>query len=71
MDDRTAWYRGAVMTLACAIYNEEGWDKQTVASFLHMGDPRRDYTFRGEPPEKLTDDDVVAAMDGIFERAGI
>ena len=39
-EERTAVYRGMIMTLACAIYNdEEGWDKGTVIGLLKMGDP--------------------------------
>lgn len=72
LEDRIACYRGWVMTLAGDRYNggDEG-DKQAVAALLHMGDRRLDYTFEGEPPEKLTDGDVASAMDAIFERAGI
>ena len=69
--ERMNAYRAWVATLACALYNDEDWDKQTVASFLHMGDPSLDYSFRGDPPEELTFDDFIAAMDKIFERAGI
>ena len=69
--ERMTVYREWVATLACAIYNDKGWDKQAVASFLHMGDPSLDYTFRGDPPGELTRDDFIAAMDRIFERAGI
>ena len=71
VEERMHVYRGMVMTLASAIYNGECWDKQTVAGFLHMGDPSLDYVFRGDPPEKLTDDDIAEALDRIFERAGI
>ena len=68
-ETRIQIYRGWVATLACAIYNgEEDWDKQTVASFLHMGDPSIDYTFRGTPPETITEEDVFVALDRIFER---
>ena len=63
-------YRGWVAALACAIYNGEGWDKQTIAALLHMGDERYDYPFPGEPPEKLTEEDIFAAMDAVFRRAG-
>ena len=57
--------------LACAIYNGEGWDKQAVASFLHMGDSGLDYMFVGDPPETLNEDDFIDAMNRIFERAGL
>ena len=63
-------YREQVATLACAIYNGEDWDKQAVISFLHMGDPSLDYTTRGIPPERLEPDDVIAALDRMFTRAG-
>ena len=69
--ERIYVYRGWVAALACAIYNGDSWDKQTVASFLHMGEQGFDYQFPDDPPEKLTEDDVMAAMDRIFERAGI
>ena len=68
---RTHYYRGLAANLACAIYNGEEWDKQTLAALLQMGDPRFDYTFAEDPPERLTDDDVLAAIDRIFERHGI
>lgn len=64
-------YRGTIVALAKAIYNGECWDKQTVAAQLHMGDPALDYAYSGEPPEELTDEDVFAALDEMFERAGI
>ena len=70
-DERVVLYREWVATLACAIYNGEDWDKQTVAAFLHMGESRFDYMFAGDPPERLTEDEVIAAIDRIFERAGI
>ena len=62
-------YRRMVATLACAIYNDDDWDKQKVAALLCMGDPTNDYMFKDNPPEKLTDKDVMAALDSIFERA--
>ena len=68
--DRMHVYRGWVELLACAIYNDEGWDKQSVARLLHMGDPSLEYNFRN-PPERLTPDDVYEAMDRVFERGGI
>ena len=52
-------------------YNDEDWDKQTIAGLLHMGDPSLDYAFPDDPPDKLTDKDVWDAIDRIFERAGI
>ena len=58
-------------TLAHATYNDECWDKQTLARFLHIGDPSLDYNFPGDPPEELTFDDFIAAMDRTFERAGV
>ena len=36
MESRTHVYRGTIAALACAIYNREDWDKQTVAAQLHM-----------------------------------
>ena len=68
---RTYTYRGLLAQLACAIYNDEGWDKQAVAALLHMGDPGNDYMFDGDPPAELTPEDVDAALDKIFERAGV
>lgn len=70
-DERMNVYRGWVASLACAIYNGEDWDKQAVAASLHMGDSSFDYAFAGDPPERLTEDEVLAAIDRIFERAGI
>lgn len=64
-------YRGTIAALAQAIYNGDNWDKQTVAGQLHLGDPALDYTYPGEPPEELTDEDVFAALDEMFEKAGI
>ena len=69
--DREHVYRGLVGTLACAIYNDEQWDKQQLAALLHMGDPSLDYVFRDEPPAKLSYEDVLDAVDRIFERGGI
>ena len=68
---RTNVYRGMVSGLACAIYNNEGWDKQNVAELLRLGDPTNDYMFRGDPPERLTEHEVDDALDRIFEWAGI
>lgn len=71
-EERTAVYRGMIMTLACAIYNdEEGWDKGTVIGLLKMGDPESGHDTLDDPPEQLTDNDVADALDRIFERAGI
>ena len=42
-----------------------------LAGVSHMGEQGLDYQFPDDPPEKLTEDDVMAAMDRIFERAGI
>ena len=39
--------------------------------FRHMGDPGLSPTFGGDPPEELTPEDVIAAMDRIFGRAGV
>ena len=69
--ERMNIYREWAATLACAIYNGEDWDKRTVISYLHMGDPSLDYDTRGIPPERMEPDDVIAAMDRIFTRAGI
>ena len=71
MNTREQVYRGWVAQLACAIYNDEEWDKQTVASLLHLGDKGLDYTFPGDPPERLEQEDFFAAIDRIFDRAGI
>ena len=71
VEDRMHVYRGMVATLACAIYNGEDWNKQTVAGLLHLGDPSLDYVFSGHPPDELTEEDVYAALDRIFKRAGI
>ena len=60
-----------IATFACAIYNGKNWDKQAVAAQLHMGDPSLYYTFRNDPPEELTDEDVMKALDNIFKRKGI
>ena len=70
MDDaeRIVNLREWVVELACAIYNGEDWDKQQVAAFLHMGEPGLDYTFRDEPPTTISREDVLAAIDRIFER---
>ena len=70
-EERTHMYREWVATLACVIYTGENWDKQAVASFLHMGDPSLNYEFPGEPSDELTLDEAMEAMDRIFERAGI
>ena len=70
-EERTSVYRGMICAFALAIYNGEDWDKQAVAAQLGMGDPSLDYTFAGDPPETLTEDDVFDALDRIFERAGI
>lgn len=67
-EDRIDCYRGWVARLACAIYNGEGWDKQALASYLHMGDQGLDYTFPGNPPEELTEDAVLEAIDAMFAR---
>ena len=71
VEERYHVCRGMVMALALAIYNGEDWDKQAVAAHLHMGDEAIYYTFRDDPPEKLTDRDVASALDAIFERKGI
>lgn len=69
---RTRYYRETIADLVCVIYNQEDWDKQTVAAQFHMGDKSLDYTFpEGEIPEKLTREDVLAAIDKIFERGGV
>lgn len=57
--------------LACAIYNGEDWDKQAVASYFHMGEEGLSYWFPGDPPERLTEDDFIAAMRRIFELADL
>ena len=71
VEDRMKCYREWVAALACAIYNGEEWDKQQVASYLHMGESSLDYSYRGEPPERLELDEAIEAMDQIFEKAGI
>ena len=58
-------------SLACAMYNGEVWDKQAVASYFHMGEEGLSYTFQGDPPERLTEDDFIAAMNRMFERANL
>ena len=70
---RTGYYREMIATLACVIYNEdESWDKQTVASQFHMGNKRFDYMFPEDSvPEKLSREDVLDAIDKIFERGGV
>ena len=60
-EDRISVYRGMVMTLACAVYNGEDMGKDAVADLLRIENP----------PETLTDEDAAAALDKIFERAGI
>ena len=71
-EQRTGVYRGMIMTLACAIYNdEEGWGKEAVIALLKMGDPESGRDTLEHPPEQLTDQDVDEALDGIFERAGV
>ena len=71
VEERMRIYREWVAALACAIYNEENWDKQQVISFLHLGDRSLDYTTRGTPPEKMTEDHVLMAMDNMFRQAGL
>ena len=71
IEERTNIYRVYIGTLAAAIYNEEGWDKQQMASYFHMGDSSHSYAFPEEPPARLEIDDFIAALDRIFERAGI
>ena len=52
MDQRTGVYRGIIMTLACAIYNdEEGWGKEAVIALLKMGDPESGRDTLEHPPE--------------------
>ncbi len=71
LDERIACYRGWVMTLACEMYNDgDEAAKQFVAGLLHMGDRSHDYAFL-KPPEKLTEEDIAAAMDAVFEKGGI
>ena len=63
-------YRERVAVLACAIYNGENWDKGAVISYFQMGDPSLDYDTRGIPPERLEPDDVITAMDRMFNLKG-
>ena len=62
--ERINSYRGWAARLACAMYNGEQWDREQMVEFLMFDDEI-------EPPEELTLDDAEAAMDAIFERAGI
>ena len=55
--------------MAADFYNGEIWDKNRIAMYFCMGDPSLDYAFRDHPPETLTEEDFLAAMDAIFERA--
>ena len=69
---RESYYLGLATTLTLALYNEKDkWDKQAIAALLHMGDPSQDYIFPDEPPDKITDDQVYAAIRLILEKAGI
>ena len=70
-EERMDLYREWITRLACAIYNEEGWDKQVVIGYFEMGDKSLDYDTRGIPNADLTPDDVIGAIDRIFTRAGI
>lgn len=70
MEDREIWYREAIATLACAIANGEDWDLQTVAGFLHMGNEQEYYVFADPPPAQITREQVVDAVDTVFEQAG-
>ena len=70
-DRREVYYRELIATLACGLYNGEDWDKQAVACLLHMGEERLDYTFDGPPPETMTHDDILKAVDDIIGKAGI
>lgn len=70
--EREGVYRGMVAALASAIYNGEAWDRQTVVSFLHMGDVSFDYNMPEEElPDQLTDDLVWQALDRMFEKGGM
>ncbi len=69
VERRMECYRDWVATLACAIYNDENWDKGNVISYLRMGDPSFDYDTKGIPPERMEPDDVLLAMDRMFTKA--
>ena len=70
VEERMRIYREWVAALACAIYNnEEDWGKRKVISFLCLGDPSIDYDTWGEPPDEMTPENVMMAMDNIFRRA--
>ena len=74
LEDQVKAYRAWVAELAGVIYNGgkdydgNEWDKQTLASFLHMGDPSLDYVFPEPPPEKITYEDVLSAIDAMFAK---
>ena len=71
-DARIKCLRAWVADLALAIANEpDQWDLQTVAGHLHMGEKGLNYMFPDPVPEKLTGDQVQAAIDRIFEKAEI
>ena len=71
VEERMNIYRELVVDLACAIYNEEDWDKQRIISALRLGDPSFDYETRGIPPDELTREAVIMAMDNMFRQAGL
>ena len=54
--------------LACVIYNGEDWSKEELMSYFHMGEESFDYIPSPPLPTRLTEDDFVEAMDGIFAR---
>ena len=65
-------YRRMIANLAKAIWNEEGWDKQSVASILGMLDERADYLLPPDMvPDTLTTRNVYEALDHVVEEAGL
>ena len=67
---RTACYRGWITTLALELSRQGPDQLQAVAGLLHMGDEKLDYVFRN-PPAELDEEMIEAAMDRVFERAGV
>ena len=62
-EERTHVYRGMIAELAVALYNREqiGHEQDVVAEALRLDDR----------PDRLTREQVDAAMDAIFENASI
>jgi len=69
---REQLYRDMIAKLARAIYNEEGWDRQSVKELLGMLDEMgKDLPPSDQVPETLSDADVFAALDSTLEEAGL